>query len=131
MPDERMWYYFIYASLGTYFSALLLAGLNYTVKGMRPNNFNEQHHHYLTSQHSGRNTTSRNVHSRQRLNFSEVSSDIGKVYVGKMFNLLQSASFACEIQEWADSVNSGQSLPGRILVVFVWLCNLMSMVSCN
>ena len=38
------------------------------------------------------------------------------------------ASFACEIQEWADSVNSGQSLPGRILVVFVWLCNLMSMV---
>ena len=42
-----------------------------------------------------------------------------------------SASFACEIQEWADSVNSGQSLPGRILVVFVWLCNLMSMVSCN
>ena len=39
------------------------------------------------------------------------------------------ASFACEIQEWADSVNSGQSLPGRILVVFVWLCNLMSMVS--
>ena len=41
------------------------------------------------------------------------------------------ASFACEIQEWADSVNSGQSLPGRILVVFVWLCNLMSMVSVN
>ena len=39
------------------------------------------------------------------------------------------ASFACEIQEWADSVNSGQSLPGRILVVFVWLCNLMSMAS--
>ena len=39
------------------------------------------------------------------------------------------ASFACEIQEWADSVNSGQSLAGRILVVFVWLCNLMSMVS--
>ena len=33
MPDERMWYYFIYASLGTYFSALLLAGLNYAVKG--------------------------------------------------------------------------------------------------
>ena len=33
MPDERMWFYFVYASLGTYFSALLLAGLNYAVKG--------------------------------------------------------------------------------------------------
>ena len=37
-------------------------------------------------------------------------------------------SFAKEIQEWADSVNSGQSLAGRVLVVFVFFCNLMSMV---
>ena len=37
-------------------------------------------------------------------------------------------SFAKEIQEWADTVNSGQSLAGRVLVVFVFFCNLMSMV---
>ena len=33
MPDERWWYWFVYASLGTYFSALLLALANYAVKG--------------------------------------------------------------------------------------------------
>ena len=32
LPDERQWFYFVYASLGTYFSALFFAVLNYAIK---------------------------------------------------------------------------------------------------
>ena len=32
MPDERQWFYFLYASLVTYFTGLLFALINYAVK---------------------------------------------------------------------------------------------------
>jgi len=91
MPDERQWFYFVYASLGTYFGALVLAILNYAIKRIW-----------------------------KKYSYDEKPQQTETQLLG--------TSFACDLQEWADSVNSGQSLPGRILVVFVWLCNLMSML---
>ena len=37
-------------------------------------------------------------------------------------------SFLHEIQEWAESLTSGQTLTGRVLVVSVFLCNILAMV---
>jgi len=89
MPDERQWFYFVYASLGVYFSGLFFAMIYSAVKGGWTK-FCKNEKHITETQ-------------------------------------LLGSSFAKEIQEWADTVNSGQSLAGRVLVVFVFFCNLMSM----
>lgn len=89
MPDERQWFYFVYASLGTYFTGLFFAFIYSAVKSGWKKLCKKEKHITETQ--------------------------------------LLGSSFAKEIQEWADSVNSGQSLAGRVLVVFVFFCNLMSM----
>jgi len=89
MPDERQWFYFVYASLGVYFSGLFFAIIYSAIKGGWKKLCKKEKHITETQ--------------------------------------LLGSSFAKEIQEWADTVNSGQSLAGRVLVVFVFFCNLMSM----
>ena len=33
-----------------------------------------------------------------------------------------------EIQEWAESLTSGQTITGRVLVVYIFVCNILAMI---
>ena len=120
IPDEKKWFYFIFVSLGSYFSLLLLALIYILIKS-KCVHAQQVCYHLLCLKVDG-NTGLRSTN--QKLNpLKEVS------FKSHMLLLyLALGSFVHEIQEWAESLNSGQTLTGRVLVVSVFLCNILAMV---
>ena len=45
-----------------------------------------------------------------------------------IFSTLQSTAFTVELQDWAESTTSGQTKGGKLLVIAIFVCNLISVI---
>ena len=45
-----------------------------------------------------------------------------------IFSTLQSTAFTVELQDWAESTTSGQTKGGKLLVIAIFICNLISVI---
>ena len=45
-----------------------------------------------------------------------------------IISTLQSTAFTVELQDWAESTTSGQTKGGKMLVIAIFICNLISVI---